>query len=339
LDPRELGARIVLLGRRLGSLHHDLVRTAVAYDLSGMWATSGHSTCAAWIAETLAVSLGTAREWLRVGHALTTLPDVDASFHAGRLSYGQVRTLTRIAIDHPDRASELVDLAERTPARHLAVALAAWIAANEDPDALARRHRRETGLSARTEPDGMGVITLRLPPLHHGAVMAAIDATVMTTKSAQNASTDASSSHTVADDGRASLAQQRAAALVDLVTTGGASVATELIIHVRADGATLGDGTPIADTLAERLVPESFIRAMIHDAESHPINVSGRHRHPTDRQKLVVTERDRTCTCGATTFLHHHHEPPFEESKRTLVDELQLKCHACHRRRHAGDRG
>jgi hypothetical protein len=276
-----------------------------------MWATCGHSTCAAWIAEALAVSLGTAREWLRVGHANAA---------------------------HPDRARELVDLAERTPARHLPIALAAWTAANEDADDLDRRHRRETGLSARTEPDGMGVITLRLPPLQHGAVMAAIDATVMTTKSAQNASTDASPPPTVADDGRPSLAQQRAAALVELLTTGGASVATELIIHVRADGATLGDGTPIADTLAERLAPHSFIRAMIHDAETRPINVSGRHRHPTDRQKLVVTERDRTCTCGATTFLHHHHEPPFDDSKRTLVEELQLKCHACHRRRHAGDR-
>jgi hypothetical protein len=81
-----LGARIVRLGRRLGSLHHDLVSTAAAYDLSGLWATTGHSTCAGWIDEALAVSLGTAGEWLRVGHAIAALPQVDASLQAGRLS-------------------------------------------------------------------------------------------------------------------------------------------------------------------------------------------------------------------------------------------------------------
>jgi hypothetical protein len=73
---------------------------------------------------------------------------------------------------------------------------------------------------------------------------------------------------------------------------------------------------------------------MIHDAESHPINVSGRHRYPTDRQRLVVKERDRTCSCGAVVLLDCHHEPPFEQSRRTLVDELELKCKTCHRRRH-----
>jgi hypothetical protein len=78
---------------------------------------------------------------------------------------------------------------------------------------------------------------------------------------------------------------------------------------------------------------------MIHDAGGHPLNVSGRHRHPTDRQKLVVKERDRTCTCGATMFLHCHHEPPFEESKQTLVEEIELKCGWCHRRRHRAGPG
>ena len=96
----DLAARIVHLGLRLEALHHELVHCAAAYDDSGMWAFSGHSTCAAWLAETLALSLGTAREWLRVGHALRDLPQLDASFASGSLSYGQVRTLTRIAVDH-----------------------------------------------------------------------------------------------------------------------------------------------------------------------------------------------------------------------------------------------
>ena len=193
VDAHALGARIVALGRRLGTLHHELVHASAAYDHSGAWAITGHTTCAGWIADTLAVSAGTAREWLRVGHALERLRAIDASFAAGRLSYAQVRTLTRIAIDHPDREHELLDLAERTPARHLAVALAAWTNDNEPPEQIDRRRRANRGLTAYIEPDGMGVIVIRLPPLEHGTVMTAVDTVLMTTTRAENAPADASS--------------------------------------------------------------------------------------------------------------------------------------------------
>jgi hypothetical protein len=81
---------------------------------------------------------------------------------------------------------------------------------------------------------------------------------------------------------------RRADALVGLVTGGGAKVATEVIVHVRADGASLDDGTPITGALAERLVPRSATRAMIHDAESHPTDVSGK----AERGAVRLTTRD-----------------------------------------------
>ena len=59
---------------------------------------------------------------------------------------------------------------------------------------------------------------------------------------------------------------------------------TEIVLHVRGDGATLDDGTPIAGTVLELIASTAFLRALIHDAEGHPINASGRQRHPTDRQ-------------------------------------------------------
>jgi hypothetical protein len=108
----------------------------------------------------------------------------------------------------------------------------------------------------------------------------------------------------------------------------------EIVLNVRGDGCTLDDGTPIAETVVERIAPHAFLRALIHDAERHPINASGRHRHPTDRQKRVVHERDRHCRCGATEFLEYHHDPPFEATHRTVVEELWLKCRDCHRADH-----
>ncbi len=88
-----------------------------------------------------------------------------------------------------------------------------------------------------------------------------------------------------------SLGQQRVDSLVRLIGGGGSKVITEVILHVRADGCTLHDGTPIGGSIVERIASEASLRVMIHDAESRPINVSGTHRHHTKRQKLVVPQR------------------------------------------------
>jgi len=135
------------------------------------------------------------------------------------------------------------------------------------------------------------------------------------------------------------IAQQRADALVEVVNAGGSPVPTEIVMHVRADGCTLDDGTPIAGSVIERIAPASFLRVLIHDADSRPINASGRQRHPTARQRRVVRERDRVCVdCGSTEFLQFDHDPDYAQSRRTLVDEGRLRCWICHRLRHAKDR-
>jgi hypothetical protein len=77
------------------------------------------------------------------------------------------------------------------------------------------------------------------------------------------------------------------------------------------------------------------VRALIHDAESRPINASGKQRHPTARQRRVVQARDCACVdCGSTEFLQYDHDPDYDRSKRTIVDELRLRCRACRRARH-----
>lgn len=368
--------RIIMLGRRISHRQYLLCRLLAEYDLSGDWAVSGAPTCSRWAADVLEVDSGTAREWLRVGHALRSLPGIDAAFSAGRLSYAKVRTLTRVAVDHPDREDELIDVAARTTAAGLPWELARWTGKEEDEHERDRRHRREMSLTVRTEPDGACIIAVRLPPLDATAVIAAVDArrrqrrrrplpADLRAQRGQDPTADASAPPSVASVGpdvpngpdhpRATLAQQRAIAFVEVMTgrgggrgrssdddaVGGAIVQTEVVIHVRGDGNTLDDGTPVAGHLVERLIPNALIRALIHDAERRPINASGRQRHPTARQRHVVAERDgHRCVepgCGATVFLECDHVPDFETSQHTVVDELVLRCAKHHRERHAGE--
>ena len=333
-------------GRRWSSSITQLISLSVELDDSGEWALDGSPTCAHWIAATLDIEIGTAREWLRIGRALADLPMTSNAFTTGGLSFTKVRSLTRLATAANE--TELLEIAERSPAGDLGRALAAWSAHNEDAHERDRRHRRDRGLRWRTEPDGMVTASMRLTPAQAAVLTAAVDEHVMRSDDREPADptdvvdpTERGNDATASRESHprwASLAQQRVDALIDIISAGGTNVVTEVILHVRADGCTLDDGTPIGGSIVERIADTSTLRAMIHDAESHPINVSGRHRHHTKRQKLVVKERDQRCVdCGSTDFLEHDHVPDFNHSKRTLVEETELRCSRCHTARHRRD--
>jgi hypothetical protein len=114
---------------------------------------------------------------------------------------------------------------------------------------------------------------------------------------------------------------------------------TEIVLHVRGDGCTLDDGTPIPDTVVERIAPSSFLRALIHDANGRPINASAKQRHPTARQKRVVKERDQACIdCGRGQLLEYDHNPDYTTSGHTIIDELETRCAPCHHKRHNNQR-
>jgi hypothetical protein len=320
-------AAVVEAGQRWATGQHDLVRVVAELDASLDWALDGSPTCAHWVADALDVEVCTAREWLRIGRALRVLPTIAAAFAARRLSYSKVRALSRVATRANE--AELCRIAETVPAGRLAHALAAWLQRHETPEETAARQAAATRLTQRVDPDGMGVTTLRLPPLEHGALIAEVDAKVLVSQSSFHASADAS--------GRwPSIAQQRAHAFMELLREGGASVAAEVIVHVRGDGCTMDDGTPVTEHAVARLLPEAFIRLLITEANRLPINASGRHRHPTVRQQRVARERhgNRCVDCGSPDLLEIDHVPGYAESRQTLVDQLEPRCAKCHHERH-----
>lgn len=62
-----------------------------------------------WLAWRTGLSPGTARDRVRVARALTELPEVREGFSAGRLSYSQVRAITRVAT--PEDQGRWIDAA------------------------------------------------------------------------------------------------------------------------------------------------------------------------------------------------------------------------------------
>ena len=293
---------------------------------SGEWMATTAVSAAHWIAGVADIEVGTAREWIRVGRRLRGLPLIAALFEADELSYSKVRTLSRVAT--PENEGHLAAIAKDVPAGHLPRAIAAWLHRHSTDHELERHQQEQRSLTWRNEPDGMVTVTARLPPLVAGQLIARLTEHVMR---ARHAAVDVEHWPT--------LAQQHADALEHVVREGGGGdggrLVTEVILHVRAGGATLDDGTPLPMSVVERVAPESFIRALVHDAEGRPINAGAKRRHPSARQKRVVKERDRGCVdCGATTLLQYDHVPDYEVTQHTVVEELQLRCAPCHQRRH-----
>lgn len=303
-----------------------IVGLAAALADSAEWVVAGSPSAAHLLASVADVEISTAREWIRIGRRLNDLPASADAFTRGDLSYSKVRTLTRIAT--PENERELLAIAADRTAGELARALAAWINRSAEPDELDAHQRRRRSITERVEPDGMTIVTMRLPPLVAGAFSAELESRVM--RSRPHASADA----------WPSLAQQKVDALERILRDGGDGSLTELVIHVRGDGCTLDNGTPIPDSVVERIAPTSFLRVLIHDADSRPINASGRRRHPSTRQKRVVKEREPACRdCDRRELLEFDHVPAFEETGHTIIEELEVRCSPCHRRRHEASAG
>lgn len=335
------------LTRQMQADEAELVRLVGEYDQVQGWAQWGAISCAHWLADLCGLDLSTAREKVRVARALKTLPQVDAAFGERKLSYAQVRQVTRVAT--PEDEAEVLAACESVPANQLPRVLAAWSNRRSDPHEVARRQHEARSLTIRTEVDGMVVVTTRFPPEAAARWLALIDAEVARPRRS-HASADASSESSdepCRPSGRTSWAQQRADAQIRLVERlldrtceeDPWTLLPQIVVHVRPEGAELDDGTPVLAPVIERMACSGLVRALIHDTAGRPIDASPQRRFPTRRQETVVRARDRCCRfpgCEARRFLHVHHLRPVAAGGPTVVPNLVLLCSHHHHLVHEG---
>ena len=322
-----------LIGER-AAMKYRLLDLVAEYDQRGAWVVWGVVSCAHWLAERCGIEISTAREQVRVAKAIRSLPLIRLAFAEQALSYSKVRILTRVAT--PDNEAELVEIGEQVPAGELNRHLANRRTLTEDPNVLAEEQREARSLSWRTEADGTVVLTLRLPPEKAAGITVKIDAEVMAAP--PDAPAGASE--------RPTLAQMRADAMVTICSAGGGSAApTEVVVHAYEtdDGRIVGvlpDGTAVPGPVVSEMSCSAVIRALMHDSEGKPIDVSPGRRGPTKRQMMLLLERDKHCTykgCRSKVFLHAHHVIHRFDGGPTTVANLKLMCGFHHRLEHRQD--
>jgi hypothetical protein len=116
-DAEQLGAEITELCSYIYAAEHRLLTLIREFDTKEYWAQQGLCSCAHWLNFKCGISMGAAREKLRVAHALEELPKISEGFANGTLSYSKVRAITRIA----DESNEdyLLMIAEHGTAHHV----------------------------------------------------------------------------------------------------------------------------------------------------------------------------------------------------------------------------
>ena len=92
----ELETSITSLCADMNAATYRQLSMIAEFDLRCGWGDDGTRSCAHWLNWHCGISTGTAREKVRVAHALKKLPKTSLAFASGELSYSKARAITRV---------------------------------------------------------------------------------------------------------------------------------------------------------------------------------------------------------------------------------------------------
>ena len=173
LTPDQLDAladEIATFAARVDVAEHALLTRLRLFDAHEAWGRLGCLSCAQWLSWRVGVGIKAARERVRVARALADLPEVDALFGRGELSYSKVRAITRVAT--PVTEQELIDIALHSTAAQLERLLrsyrrivdSAGAPGESETEREARRRRQQRYVRRSETADGMVKIEMQLKP-------------------------------------------------------------------------------------------------------------------------------------------------------------------------------
>jgi hypothetical protein len=346
LPTERLEAEICALAGHLAAATCRFIDLIADYDERQAWAQWEMRSCAEWLSWKCSLAPGTAREHVRVGRALRTLPVIHREFAAGRMSYSKVRELTRIAT--PDTDADLAEMTTPMTASQVERFARAHHRCNQDQ----RPSEPRRALRWRTDPDnGEMSISIQLPPADGAVVLQALRAAIG----------DLDHPHEITADQRPDefkvATENLADALLEVAGSylrGKIAAADnadiyQVIVHSTADalGADvpagtsrchLEDGPAIDPVDAQRIACDATVSTMTHGADGTVLNVGRRTRKVPPAIRRAVRERDgaRCVFPGCNSRrVDQHHIQWWSRGGETSADNLMNLCRAHHRLVHA----
>ena len=115
----ELGEAITRLAGHINAAQYRFLKLLAALVERDAWlGCSGMKSPAHWLNYYCGIDLGAAREKVRVAKCMATLPQIDAAFSTGVISYSKVRAMTRSAT--PENEAFLLQVARYGTAQFVA---------------------------------------------------------------------------------------------------------------------------------------------------------------------------------------------------------------------------
>jgi hypothetical protein len=300
------------------------------------WLKWGLENCAEWLAWRCDLSLATAREKVRVAHALKHLPAMSAAFLTGELSYSKVRELTRVAT--PDNEDELVRFALKHTTAFVTERCRELRMGDASSGDVAERAFARRSLRIRRDAErAMMVVNIELP----------LEAGELIEKALDKARNDEGLSHPDIVDTTWSKRQADAfvTVLKEYVSGNPArqqKTSDNYLVNVHVDQAALAGETGRSSMPIEsvkRLCCDGSA-VVIKEEDGQPLSVGRKTRIVPRAIERAVRSRDQHCCvfpgCKNWRFLDCHHVEHWSNGGETSVDNLVLLCTKHHTLVHEG---
>ena len=362
VDP--LGDEIALLSAHITAATYRLLCLLRVYDEEERW--QGFRSCAHWLSWRTGISLGPAREKVRVARCLPSLSLIPEAFASGEISYSKVRAMTRIAT--AENEADLLDFARHGTTAHVETLVRHWrrIDRGEAPEAD-RAERR--GLSLWLTDDGSYEVKGRLNPEVGALLLKALEvAETRLYRAERSAGTE-----------HKTTAVQRRADALGLWLEERVQPQVQLVVHSfegsehrepeqhedpepqedpaqREDQARHGEqqehasaavvvteeGSRVSAETSLRLLCDAEVVPIARAADGSVLDVGRRRRTVGWRLRKALEARDGGCRfpgCSSRARAHAHHITPWADGGETAMNNLVLLCPFHHRAVHEGGWG
>ena len=173
-DPAELRRAVTRMAGHINLADWRFIKLIAAMERSRGWREGGYCNLGNWLDHRCGLGPCASRERIRIGRALAKLPQIDAAFRDGMISYSKVRAITRVAT--PETDAMLLAIAEGSSAAQLESLVRTYERVGADDREWAGSEQRRS-LSWYYE-DGMLVITAAVPAERGSLVIKALQQVV-----------------------------------------------------------------------------------------------------------------------------------------------------------------
>ncbi len=331
----DLDRAIVNLASRINAETYELLVLIRQFDERAGWLKWGLGGCAEWLHYRCDLSMNTAREKVRVAHALKKLPGIAAAFANGTLSYSKVRAMTRVVGTHNE--NELLPFALQTTTARVEERCRELRCGTVDSLGDAQRAFSSRSLRViRNAERGVMTITIDLP----------LETGELVEKALDKARDDSTPSAEFVDE---SWPARQADALVSMASaylSGNAgqtrNTSDDYLVTIHVDQSALVNGNGRASLPIEsvkRLCCDGHTVILGEDENGEPLNIGRKSRTVPTAIKRALMARDKSCAfpgCNHKRFVDAHHIQHWSAGGETSLDNLMLLCSQHHKLVHDG---